>query len=183
MYNVFEVLNWLRIRNIKDLISENVNAEPLTQMKAMKLLYYIQGAYLAKYNTRLFDSSISAWRYGPVVEKVYDKYRGKRSIVDTYNYQDIDDYKLLEKDEKAKEVLNKVYVVLGPYSASTLMKKTHNELPWSSTTQSCEISDSKIRDYFVSNSFNEELDKDFKENLFEETFLENKASMDWLKDK
>lgn len=38
MYNVFEVLNWLRIRNIKDLASENVNAEPLTQMKAMKLL-------------------------------------------------------------------------------------------------------------------------------------------------
>lgn len=79
MYNVFEVLNWLRTRNIKDLISENVNAEPLTQMKAMELLYYIQGACSAKYNTRL--------------------------------------------------------------------------------------------------------DKDFKENLFEETFLENKSSMDWLKDK
>ena len=183
MYNVFEVLNWLRIRNIKDLASENVNEEPLTQMKDMKLLYYIQGAYLAKYNTRLFDSSILAWKYGPAVAEIHHKYKGQRSIVDTYTQKDIDDYKLIEKDNNAKEVLNKIYVVLGPYSASMLMKKTHNEYPWSSTTQSCEISDSKMKDYFTSTSFFEKLDKDFKENLFEETFLENKASMDWLKDK
>lgn len=183
MYDVFEVLNWLRIRNSRDLASENVNAEPLTQMKAMKLLYYIQGAYLSKYNTRLFDSSILAWKYGPVVKKVYDKYKGKRSIVDDCTLDDINDYWRLENDKKAKDILNKIYVVLGPYSASTLMKKTHRETPWLSTPQSCEISDAKIKAYFVSQSFNNQLDKEFKKNLFEETFLENKSSMDWLKDR
>ncbi|WP_265482921.1 hypothetical protein [Lactobacillus sp. PV037] len=45
------------------------------------------------------------------------------------------------------------------------------------------IADKKIKDYFTETSFNKKLDDDFKERLFEETFLENKTSMDWLKDK
>lgn len=61
------------------------------------------------------------------------------------------------------------------------MNKTHKETPWMSTPQSSVISDDKIRDYSV--SFNKKLENDFKEKLFEETFWENKPSMDWLKDK
>lgn len=45
MYNVFQVENWLRVRNNADLRIDP-NAEELTQMKAMKLLYYIQAASL-----------------------------------------------------------------------------------------------------------------------------------------
>ena len=45
MYNVFQVVNWLRVRNNADLRIDP-NAEELTQMKAMKLLYYIQAASL-----------------------------------------------------------------------------------------------------------------------------------------
>lgn len=183
MYNVFEVLNWLRIRNAKDLASENVNAEALTQMKAMKLLYYIQGAYLEKYGKRLFDSDIVAWKYGPVVVEVYDKYKGQRSIVDDYTESDIKDFEKLNNDPTAKEILSEIYVTLGSYSASTLMSKTHKETPWMSTPQSSVISDDKIRDYFVSVSFNKKLENNFKNKLFEETFWENKPSMDWLKDR
>lgn len=183
MYDVFQIVNWLRIRNAKDLASKNVNAESLTQMKAMKLLYYIQGAYLSKFDKRLFDNDIVAWKYGPVVTEVYDKYKGKRSIVDKYTQKDIDDYELIQRDVEVKECLNKIYVILGSYSASMLMQKTHNEDPWRSTAQSCVIPDEKIKDYFIRTSFNKKLESDFKERLFEETFLENKASMDWLKDK
>ena len=40
MYDVFKIVNWLRVRNNADLQADP-NAEELTQMKAMKLLYYI----------------------------------------------------------------------------------------------------------------------------------------------
>ena len=38
MYDVFKIVNWLRVRNNADLRTD-LNAEELTQMKAMKLLY------------------------------------------------------------------------------------------------------------------------------------------------
>ena len=42
MYDVLKIVNWMRVKNKAELI-ENENAEELTQMKAMKLLYYVQG--------------------------------------------------------------------------------------------------------------------------------------------
>lgn len=40
MYNVFKVVNWLRVKNYAELRQSDY-AEVLTQMKAMKLLYII----------------------------------------------------------------------------------------------------------------------------------------------
>ena len=40
-YSVFKVVNWLRVKNNAEL-RVDPNAEELTQMKAMKLLYYIK---------------------------------------------------------------------------------------------------------------------------------------------
>ena len=36
MYDVFKILNWLRVKNYKDMQSDNPNIEELTQMKAME---------------------------------------------------------------------------------------------------------------------------------------------------
>lgn len=69
MYDVFKIVNWLRVRNNADL-QANPNAEELTQMKAMKLLYYIQAASLVVTGHRMFKDDIVAWRYGPAVESV-----------------------------------------------------------------------------------------------------------------
>ena len=41
MYDVFKVVNWLRVKNNADM-RQDPNVEELSQMKAMKLLYYIQ---------------------------------------------------------------------------------------------------------------------------------------------
>lgn len=49
MFSANEVVNWFRTENYADMrIDENV--EPLTQMKAMKLLYYAQGIMLGAFN-------------------------------------------------------------------------------------------------------------------------------------
>ena len=65
-YSVFKVVNWLRVKNNAELRLDP-NAEELTQMKAMKLLYYIQAASLVVTGKRMFDNDIVAWKYGPVV--------------------------------------------------------------------------------------------------------------------
>ena len=147
MYDVFKIVNWLRVRNNADLRSDE-NAEELTQMKAMKLLYYIQAASLVITGKRMFDNDIVAWRYGPVVEKVHTKYAGKRGIVGEISEQDLKDYKELENNETTSAILNSIYDIYGHSSAYDLMKQTHREKPWQETKQSQIISDEKIKDYY-----------------------------------
>lgn len=149
MYNVFQVVNWLRVRNSADLRTD-LNAEELTQMKAMKLLYYIQAASLVVTGHRMFDNDIVAWKYGPVVKAVHNKYRGCRGIVGNISKdkEAIKDYRDLENDSNASAILNSIYDIYGYSSAHDLMKQTHSERPWQETKQNDVISDQEIRDYY-----------------------------------
>lgn len=147
MYNVFKVVNWLRVRNNADLRT-NPNVEELTQMKAMKLLYYIQAASLVVTGHRMFDDDIVAWKYGPVVEEVHKKYIGERGIVGKISDNDIKDYNELQNDPQTANILNSIYEIYGYSSAYDLMRQTHSEAPWQETKQSEVISDKKIKDYY-----------------------------------
>lgn len=147
MYSVFKVVNWLRVKNNADM-RLNPNEDELTQMKAMKLLYYIQAASLVITNKRMFDNDILAWKYGPVVEEVHEKYRGERGIVGTITQNDIQDYKDLQHDQVTANILNSIYDVYGHSSAYDLMKQTHSEKPWQDTPQSEVISDEAIKDFY-----------------------------------
>ena len=77
------------------------NAEELTQMKAMKLLYYIQAASLVVTGKRMFDNDIIVWKYGPVVQEVHDRCKGQREIVGDISKdpQAVEDYKELQNDQ------------------------------------------------------------------------------------
>ncbi|MGO5344110.1 Panacea domain-containing protein [Lactobacillus amylovorus] len=147
MYNVFQVVNWLRVRNNADLRTDP-NAEELTQMKAMKLLYYIQAASLVVTGHRMFDNDIVAWKYGPVVEAVHKRYLHQRGIVGHIDDQSLNDYKELQNDQQTADILNSIYDIYGHSSAYDLMRQTHTEAPWKNTNQSDVISDEKIKDYF-----------------------------------
>ena len=107
MYNVFQVVNWLRVRNNADLRIDP-NAEELTQMKTMKLLYYIQAASLVFTGKRMFDNDIVAWKYGPVVTEVHNKYKGQRGIVGDIGNdpQALEDYKTLQNDKGVSYIVN-----------------------------------------------------------------------------
>ena len=147
MYDVMKIVNWLRVRNNSDLRTDD-NAEELTQLKAMKLLYYIQGASLIYLKSRLFSQDIVAWKYGPAVVEVHNKYSGKRGIVGNITDKDINDYKELNKDEKCADILNVVYDTFGNISAYDLMKMTHTESPWRNTKQGSTITDDEMIKYF-----------------------------------
>ena len=147
MYDVFKIVNWLRVRNNADMRT-NPNVEELTQMKAMKLLYYIQAASLSITGHRMFNNDIVAWRYGPVVEEVHEKYRGHRGIVGEITESDLNDYSELQYDYEASSILNSIYDVYGYSSAYDLMRQTHSEKPWQETPQSEVISDKAIKDFY-----------------------------------
>mgnify|MGYP004521895197 CR=1 FL=1 len=147
MYDVFKVVNWLRVKNNADMRT-NPNVEELTQMKTMKLLYYIQAASLSITGHRMFNNDIVAWRYGPVVEEVHEKYRGHRGIVGEITERDLNDYSELQNDYEASSILNSIYDVYGYSSAYDLMRQTHSEKPWQETPQSEVISDKAIKDFY-----------------------------------
>lgn len=147
MYDVFKIVNWLRVKNNEELRLDP-NSEELTQMKAMKLLYYIQAASLVVTGKKMFNDDILAWKYGPVVKRVHTKYRGKRGIVGKITGSDLNDYKEIDNDQETSDILNSIYEQYGHSSASDLMRQTHSERPWQETNQSCVISPEKIKNYY-----------------------------------
>lgn len=114
-YSALKIVNWLRVRNNAELRLDP-NAEELTQMKAMKLLYYIQAASLAVTGRRLFASDIVASKYGSVVTEVKKHCQNKRGIVGdiTIDQWAVQDYKELQSDQMAADIIGSVYDLYGP---------------------------------------------------------------------
>ena len=55
-----------------------------THLKLEKLVYLCFAEYLCQYEKALYKDKIYAYKYGPVVESVYERYKG-------YGYKEIDD--------------------------------------------------------------------------------------------
>lgn len=118
----------------------------ITNLKLQKLLYYVQGFYLAVFDKPLYDDEIEAWMYGPVVPSVYDYYasQGKSPL-----YND-DSYTPISLAEEEEDLFNQVYDAYGQFSAVKLMNLTHEETPWKSTEigKGNIISKKILKDYF-----------------------------------
>lgn len=101
--------------------------DSITNLKLQKLLYYLQGFWLAVYDSPLFDEEIEAWMYGPVVPRVYEAYKqyGRNAIpVEECGA-------VIELNTKQEESLFlDVYNLYNQYSATTLVRMTHHETPW-----------------------------------------------------
>lgn len=117
----------------------------ISNLELQKILYYIQGAFLAKCKFPCFSEEIVAWKYGPVVEDVYYSLRkfGSNQMVLTNEPDGI--------DVVDKEIINSICTSKTKYGALPLAQKTHEEEPWLYTTQSAEIMLSSIEKYFSEN--------------------------------
>ncbi|MFD1455029.1 Panacea domain-containing protein [Levilactobacillus lanxiensis] len=146
MTDVFKLVNWFRA--VSNAQMRQYDADELSQMKVMKLLYYVQGTYLAIHGEKAFANDILAWRYGPAIKAVHDKYAGKVSIVGQLATSDLADYNEVRQDDRLEPVLTAVWQAYGDMSAIQLMKKTHEEAPWLETNQSQVISPGLMADFF-----------------------------------
>ncbi len=103
----------------------------LSNLKLQKLMYYCQAYHLAITDKPLFKDDIQAWRYGPVVPSIYEKYKEYKNNI-------ISPSEIRRKDRTNNNLLNSLAVgiisqVLNGYgrlNAIRLMQMTHAEDPW-----------------------------------------------------
>ena len=115
-------------------------AEYITPLKLQKLLYYLQGMALRIYDKPAFTNNISAWQYGPVVEEVYLKYKGRNPISTPKT-----DYEVCDGLKKIIELVVSSY---GQKEAGTLISLTHDEDPWINSVSNGIININLIKEYF-----------------------------------
>jgi len=149
MTDVFKIVNWFRVTSNAEM--RTLQADELTQMKVMKLLYYVQGTYLAVHQQKAFANDIIAWRFGPVVREVHDEYLGQRGIVGDLAKDPtaIEDYEAISAYSDLGQILAAVWDTLGDKSATELMKMTHAEEPWLVTPRNGVIDPEVLRTYFL----------------------------------
>ncbi|QSE76299.1 DUF4065 domain-containing protein [Lactococcus taiwanensis] len=49
--------------------------KPVSNLQLQKIMYFIQGAFLNKYDSPLINGTFSRWQYGPVIKEVYAIFR------------------------------------------------------------------------------------------------------------
>lgn len=151
LFTANQIANWFIVNNYF-YAQDDMNIEPLTQMKLVKLLYFSYGRYLARTNCRLFTSKILALPYGPVVEEVYAKFNGKREIaLNKPSESAFKDYNDITAEHDIFEILESIYQDYNQYSAAGLSKITHQRnSPWNKTKKGKIISDQDIISTFKS---------------------------------
>ncbi len=118
-----------------------------TQLKLQKLLYLCFADYLCDTDKKLFEDKIYAFKYGPVINTVYKKYKKyKYNLIDEKKY-DIDSTVsempaksriLFAKDGTEKIIsIDNTLKKYGNLSATQLVDLTHRKnTPWSVTPKS-----------------------------------------------
>lgn len=141
---------------------------PIDNLQLQKILYYLQGSYLAEYNDLLFENDIVSWRYGPVVPFVYNKYKKfgaeklsqlQMDVEKFYFEDDIED--CLDSNEEDNTIslnlpkdridfINKIIDSKSKLTGIAMIMHTHMESPWKETDRFSVINTDKLKDYFKS---------------------------------
>lgn len=130
-------------------VSNQSEDDQITNLKLNKLLYFAQGAYLARTGKHLFDERIEAWQFGPVVPEIYHRYKvcGRNAIP---TVEETISRSLFQDDEF--DVLLDVMREFGQYTGTTLVTLTHMPgTPWSEAMSSGRviITEQEIQSYFT----------------------------------
>ncbi|KSU21629.1 Phage protein [Lactococcus lactis subsp. lactis] len=74
--------------------------KPVSNLQLQKIMYFVQGAFLEKYNQPIIDGQFSRWQYGPVLREIYTifKYNGPSPISNVAIISD-DIFKLFDKKQ------------------------------------------------------------------------------------
>lgn len=148
-FTAVQLANWLRVDNY--FAREfDLDIDPLTQMRAIKLLYLAYGRFLVATCSRLFSSPIIRYQYGPLIIEVHEKFNGKRVLdIERPDQEAMNDYNLVSQDKEIVELLTKVNEDYSDYNTARLSTQTHQAgSPWDLTSDREVIKDQLIFDTF-----------------------------------
>lgn len=119
-YDVLDVANYI----LSHCCEQN---KPISNLKLQKILYFIWIDYCKTNNQYLFDDEFSAWRFGPVVSKVYYEFCSYAGTPININKES--SLSEVDKQQIAGFLLNYINK-----SAFDLVEKTHQQnKPWDIT--------------------------------------------------
>ena len=140
----------------------------VTPLKLQKLLYYCQGYSLALTGKPIFPEKIEAWKYGPVVDSVYQEYKKYEGSIIPYSEMGTDD----NSDEKLSEIVHLVLLDKGQYSGTTLAQATHKERPWRESYggqyTNYPISEKVMKEHFMQEFLKREEDYTVEDDVWDE---------------
>jgi uncharacterized phage-associated protein len=105
----------------------------LTPMKLVKLVYIAHGWHLALTDEPLINEAIQAWKYGPVINSVYHRFKkyGNTQITQTESEYISNQVVMPCVHDVLKTFLNKIWEVYGHYNGVQLSSLTHQpNTPW-----------------------------------------------------
>lgn len=124
-------------RTIASYFLELANSEDkgLSPMKLIKLVYIAHGWHLGFTKRPLISDSISAWKYGPTIDGLYNRLRsfGTKRITEDIKDSDIilSEYQNVLMDEWLRGFLSGIWDSYKKYSAVELSTITHaQDTPW-----------------------------------------------------
>jgi len=121
--------------------------EIISNLKLQKLLYYMQGFFIAVFDKKLFENEIEAWQYGPVVKEMYEHFKEFGSGAIRLK----EDAVISNLSQEENRLFEDVMEEYGQFSAVKLMNMTHEELPWKKVfneNPQGEISYDLLKEYF-----------------------------------
>ncbi len=142
MYKAVEIAEWLIYYNEMKREFEDEDTDYISNLKLQKLLFYAQSAFLAIKGCPLFEEEVEAWKHGPVIVNVYEKY--KRYGASGITEYDSEIASRIKQDRETTKILEEVYDIFAEYSAWGLRNLTHSEEPWQSTQLGFVISRKKM---------------------------------------
>lgn len=134
---------------------------PCTHLKLEKLVYMCYADYLCNENKQLFNDVIYAYKYGPVIKSVYDKYKknGYEMIEDHETYDECNQElpiksRFLVAEDGIKKIISidNTLKKYKDFDANKLVALTHKEAsPWflagAGELVNAVITDDLIRNY------------------------------------
>lgn len=138
----------------------------ISNLKLQKLLYFVQAYYLAftPSHEPCFREEIEAWDFGPVVPSVYREFKSFGGgdippVTSYYNLESENNFWSIREvpydsnciSKRDKELINDIIDKFSAYSASELVKITHNQAPWKNAyipQRNAIITKEAIRGYF-----------------------------------
>lgn len=155
MYKVLDVCRYI-------INYSNEKRYGISNLKLQKLLYFVQAFFIITPPYGIcFKESIEAWDFGPVVPEAYHEYKqyGSGNIPpiksyfvfsDSYWVQEVPyNANIIAVDDQEK--INQIIDMFSNYSATDLVRITHNQAPWKKAyapNQNNIISIDSIKGYF-----------------------------------